>query len=484
MPVPKVAIVGRPNVGKSSLFNALAGKRIAIVEPTPGVTRDRLSTLVQADDDHFFELMDTGGMGIEDRDDLTADVEWQIQQALLEADLVLFVVDARDGLVPLDLLVAERLRHIGKPVLMIANKCDVPVIDVHAQEFHQLGFHPLQHVSAHQNRGLLELLELIRERLPEMPQGQPDEVELKLAIVGRRNTGKSTFINVLAQEERVIVSEVPGTTRDSIDVRFERDGKTFIAIDTAGVKKRTSLADSIEFYSMARADRSIRRADVVLHFFDPEMTFSTVDKQLAQYIIDHSKPAIFVVNKWDLAKGQVPTEAWADYIRQSIPALDYVPIAFITAKEGKNVYRVLNLAQNLHKQASTRMTTGELNRLLREAFEHRPPPMRQNQQLRLFYGTQVTANPPTMILFTNGPALVTGSYERYLLRYLRDHTPFQEVPILIHWRKRGEDAPLRKRDRDEAAVEVETPAEPTPPPKPTRKKKPRPKPSSDVWKDV
>jgi GTP-binding protein len=479
MPVPKVAIVGRPNVGKSSLFNALAGKRIAIVEPTPGVTRDRLSTLVQADEDHFFELMDTGGMGIEDRDALTDDVERQIQQALVEADLVLFTVDARDGVVQLDELVAKRLRDIGKPVLLVVNKCDVPTLDVHAQEFHQLGFAPLLCVSAHQGRGWDDLKEQIRERLPAMPEGRPEDVELKLAIVGRRNTGKSTFINALAQEERVIVSEVPGTTRDSIDVRFERDGKTFIAIDTAGVKKKSSIADSIEFYSMARAERSIRRADVVLHFFDPEMTFSTVDKTLAQYIIDHHKPAIFVVNKWDLAKGQVPTEAWADYIRKSIPALDYVPIAFITAKEGKNVYRVLNLAQNLYKQASSRMTTGELNRLLREAFDHRPPPMRQNRQLRLFYGTQVAENPPTLVLFTNGPELATGSYERYLLRYLRDHSPFQEVPILIHWRKRGEDAPTGGKDRDE---------EETPAPKAARPEKPRrktkKKPESDVWKDV
>ena len=238
MPVPVVAIVGRPNVGKSSLFNWLARKRIAIVDPTAGVTRDRVTTLIKAND-RFFEVTDTGGFGIKDVDDLTEEIEHQIDNAIEEASVILFVVDARDGLTPLDEEVARRLRYVTKPIVCVANKCDTPELDAHAGEFYKLGRGKLICISAQQNRNRKELLALIEERLPcpEGPAAEPD-VTLKLAIVGRRNTGKSTFINSVAESERMIVSEVPGTTRDSVDVRFERDGKAFVAIDTAGVRRK------------------------------------------------------------------------------------------------------------------------------------------------------------------------------------------------------------------------------------------------------
>src|SRR5262245_10052962 len=266
MPLPIVAIVGRPNVGKSSLFNCLAGRRISIVDPTAGVTRDRVSTLVQAHD-RYFELVDTGGIGIEDRDNLTSDVEHQIQIAIDEAQFILFVVDIRTGIAPLDEEVSRRLRQTSKPVLLVANKCDSRELAPLAAEFFRLGRGKAVCVSAAHKLGRDELLDEIMARLPE-PQAEdtPRDVAMKLAIVGRRNTGKSTFINCLAQAQRMIVSEVPGTTRDSVDVRFERDGKVFIAIDTAGVRRKKSVASDIEFYSLARAQRSIRRADVVLLF--------------------------------------------------------------------------------------------------------------------------------------------------------------------------------------------------------------------------
>src|SRR5262249_37219912 len=304
MGLPQVAIVGRPNVGKSSLFNWLAGRRIAIVDPTPGVTRDRLMAPVDLDG-RTVDLVDTGGMGIEDKDQFSKDVERQIDFAIAEASVILFLVDVRSGLVPLDDEVAKRLRGVDKPVVLVANKCDTEDLDTQTGEFHRYGFGDVLCVSAQQKRGRFELVERIRELLPpseEEPLPAREDV-LQLAIVGRRNTGKSTFINSLAKAPRTIVSEVEGTTRDSVDVRFERDGKTVLAIDTAGVRYKGKVKTDIEFYSLARAERSIRRADVVLHFFDSAKKVSHVDKQLAGYILEQYKPAIFVVNKWDLMKG-------------------------------------------------------------------------------------------------------------------------------------------------------------------------------------
>jgi GTP-binding protein len=481
MPPPQVAIVGRPNVGKSSVFNWLAGRRIAIVEPTAGVTRDRLSTPIDARERRF-ELIDTGGMGIQDRDNLTGDVEKQITVAINEADLILFVVDARDGIMPLDQLVAERLRKLDKPVLFVVNKCDVPNLDAAAQEFYQLGWKQLICVSAHQGRGKAELLDAIGEMLPADREAVSDQkAPLKLAIVGRRNTGKSTFINSLAQVERVIVSEVPGTTRDSVDVRFERDGKSFIAIDTAGVRKKGSIANSIEFYSLARAERSIRRADVVLLFLDPTNPVAVLDKQLADYIVTEHKPAIFVVNKWDLMR-PMPTGEWGDYIKATFPSLDFVPIAFITAKHGKNVFKVLNLAQNLHKQASQRVSTSQVNRVILDAVANNSPPVRLNRQPRIYYATQVGSNPPTVVVFTNGPDLFDEPYLRYLLKCLRERLPYAEVPIRLQMRLRGRAGQLRARGMDEAESEPVASQRSAAVSRKLPSRRTRTKP--DVWRDV
>lgn len=445
MAVPVVAIVGRPNVGKSSLFNWLAGKRIAIVDPTAGVTRDRVSTLLKVDD-RFVELTDTGGMGIQDVDNLTAEVERQIDFALEQAELILFVVDARTGLMPLDLTVAERLRHVQKPIVCVANKCDTPGLEPQTAEFYKLGFRKPICVSSQQNRGQRELFARMAALLPQADGPNPKlDVTLKLAIVGRRNTGKSTFINCLAQAERMIVSEVAGTTRDSVDVRFERDGKAFIAIDTAGVRNKGRIHTDIEFYSLARAERSIRRADVVLLFLDAQKKISRVDKQLAAYILEQHKPAIFVANKWDLLQEHMPTGKFGDYIRAVFPMLDYVPIAFVTAKNGRNVQAVLNLAQTIHKQSVARVNTGDLNRVLREALVQQEPPRRQNRRPKIFYATQVATNPPTIVLFTNGPELFDPPYRRYLLKVFRDHLPFNDIPIKLY---------LRAKNReDETSVE-------------------------------
>jgi GTP-binding protein len=325
MSVPQVVIVGRPNVGKSSIFNWLAGRRIAIVDDKAGITRDRSTCLIESED-RLFELVDTGGVGINDVDNLTDEIEDQIEYAIETASVILFVVDTRTGILPLDNEVARRLRLCNKPVVCVANKTDDTTFDTQADEFYRLGRGKLVRVSALQNRNRNELLAMIAERLPpESEQAAPPEPVMKVAIVGRQNVGKSTFVNTLVSARRMIVSEIPGTTRDSVDVRFELDGKPFIAIDTPGMKRRTAIASNVEFYSTHRAQRSIRRADVVLMFFDASQRITKVDKQLCNYIAENYKPCVFVVNKWDLMHGAMPTEKWEAYLRDTFRTMWHVP---------------------------------------------------------------------------------------------------------------------------------------------------------------
>jgi GTP-binding protein len=442
MSVPKVAIVGRPNVGKSSLFNWLAGRFVSVVDPSAGVTRDRVEYLMH-EGGRYFELIDTGGIGIEDSDDLGEAIEAQIRIAIEQADLLLFAVDAQSGLVPLDVEVARRLRRVDKPQLLVVNKCDSIRSEAEAHEFRKLGDVPMVTTSVKANRNRAELLEAIVEHLPPPSEeeaaagpGLAAEPELKLAIVGRRNVGKSTFINALAESERVIVSEVPGTTRDSVDIRFEVDGKTILAIDTPGVRKRKSLASDVEFYGLVRARRSIRRADVVLMFFDARETISRVDIQLVDEIARNHKACVFVVNKWD-AVPEMTTEAWGEYLLRSFAMMRDVPVAFLTAKDGRNVRKLVNLAQNLFKQLQTRVPTAQLNRVVRGAILANQPPMRKNRRAKIYYATQVGVRPPTIVLKCNDPALVDEGWKRYLLGVLHEELPYHEVPIKLYFRPRS-----------------------------------------------
>ena len=454
MALPKVVIVGRPNVGKSSLFNWLAGRKIAIVDNFAGVTRDRVGTLVQLGDDlepRFVELMDTGGIGMVDRDDLSVDVERQIDTAMNEADLILFVVDIRDGVMPLDEDVAQRLRYLKTPIILVMNKADHPDFDNRGGEFYKLGRGKPIAVSAQQNRNKKALLKSIEQMLPAPDATPPAEAVMKIAAVGRPNTGKSTLINTLARAERMIVSERPGTTRDSVDVRFELDGLPFLAIDTAGVKRKAKIKESLDFYSVHRAERSIRRADVVLLFLDPTQGISRLDKQLADYIAQQHKPCIFAVNKWDLMVGGDPEAAqggmgrFANLIQHQFRTMAYMPIAFITAKTGKNVKAMLNLAQSLYKQAQKRVGTGTLNRILREAVEAHPPSSRENRTPRIYYATQVDVSPPTIVLFVNSTKLFDATYQRYLLNVFRQKLPFHDVPIKLYLRSRKQEEPGVRR---------------------------------------
>jgi GTP-binding protein len=440
MAVPRVAILGRPNVGKSSIFNWLAGRRLAIVDDVAGVTRDRVITLIEYGGKHF-ELIDTGGMGVEDVDNLTSQIEEQIQVGIDEADVLLFVVDTRTGMMPLDEEVAERLRRIDKPILLVANKTDDQTMDANAEEFYRLGRGWLIRVSTLQNRHKSELLDAIVERLPETTLEDSDTAEptMKAAIVGRRNVGKSTFVNSLVRAERMIVSEVAGTTRDSVDVLFELDGQKFMAIDTPGLRKNKSVRTDIDWYGLHRAQRSIRRADVSLLFFDCSQRISKVDKQLAHYISDQFKPCILVVNKWDKLVEHMPTERWVRYLREHFPTMSYCPIAFVTGQTGKNVKTLLNHAQMLFRQANSRISTAQLNKLIKTAIDSQPPPLFQLKRPKIYYGTQISTSPPTIVLMCNYPQGFPPPYQRYLLGFLRDHLPFGEVPIKLYLQTRSRD---------------------------------------------
>ena len=439
----RVAIVGRPNVGKSTLLNRLCGSRIAIVEPTSGVTRDRVSVATRLrtpDGERWIEVTDTGGIGIVDRDDLGEDVERQVGLALSSAHLILFLVDVRDGLTPLDREVAERLRASDVPVQLLCNKAEELTAGWDVDQFRRLGVgsEPLA-ISAQNGNGIDGVRELIVEALLDagLEGLAPEAAVMKLAVVGKRNAGKSTLINALAGEERMIVSEIPGTTRDAVDVRFDRDGRTFVAIDTAGVRKKSKHADAIEFFSEARSRKTIRRADVVVLMFDLEVELSALDKRLARYVVDHHRPVILTGNKWDKVR-EYERRKFVEYIRAELPGLRFAPVHFMSAKEGKGVDKVIELAEELYEESRKRVTTGELNRVLARAMETRAPG-RTGARLNVLYATQTDEAPPTFVLFVNDKRLFTKATVRYVENCLRKELGLGAVPIRIVMRdKRGE----------------------------------------------
>jgi GTPase len=438
--LPVIALVGRPNVGKSTLLNRLCGSRVSIVEPTEGVTRDRIGVQAELRGEHGrvpVELIDTGGIGIVDRHDLGPHVEEQVRAALLTADLILFLVDVRSGITPLDEEVARRLRGLEKPVVLIANKAEGEKLLWDVDQFRRLGLgeQPIA-ISAQNGDGITDLIELLIERLPAgASELEVQEPSLRLAVVGRRNAGKSTLVNALAREDRMIVSEIPGTTRDAVDVVFERDGETFVVIDTAGVRKKSRFDDAIEFFSDARSHRAVRRADVVVLLFDAGEPISGLEKRLARYAVDHHKPVVLAANKWDLYRERMTLEALADYLAKELPGVSFAPMIALSAATGWNVDRTLDLVRDLHRQAQVRVGTGELNRVLERALASRGPSSR-GHRVRIQYATQAERTPPTFVLFVNDKRLIGKDYLRYLENRLRQELPIKEVPLRIVLRDR------------------------------------------------
>jgi GTPase len=451
--MPTIAIVGRPNVGKSSLLNALAGKRISIVQDSPGVTRDRIGFPLRIED-RFVELMDTGGYGFVDPDKLTEHINHQIELAMTQAALVLFVVDGHSGLTSADQTIAALLRKKNIKTILLANKIDGESADPGLGDFARLGLGTPIGVSALNGRNVEDLLQIIKKNIDW--ESAPKELApptMHLAIVGKRNAGKSTLVNAIAKlfdgdGDRVIVSEVPGTTRDSVDVRFEKEGKALVVIDTAGVrKKRRMVANDIEFYSFHRAQRSVRRADVVLLLIDAAEPISEPDKKLAGYVAEQFKPVIVVVNKWDLAQKHLLEndakarsegvddsklmEKYREYVAEELKLLDYAPILFVTASEGRQVQTVVDATQRLFKQANMRLTTGKLNQAVRQILDERRPPTPTGRRARVYYATQTEVAPPTIVLFVNNPTLIDQKYQRYMINRFREMLPYSQVPIKL-----------------------------------------------------
>lgn len=515
--LPKIAILGRPNVGKSSLLNRLAGRRISIVDPTPGTTRDRIVATVELAPGVYADLVDTGGWGVyaaegKTIDDagrnlasLTPEIEAQILTAAREAAVILFVLDARTGALPLDDRIAKLLRRerLVERVLPIANKVDDSALESEIPPLAKLGFGLPLGVSAKARRGIALLrsrlakavaptrtgpdapdsvtraeLDAARRRVRESSRsrgraravedapalddreapenddagaaGESGENapsaesaaahELKVAIVGRRNAGKSSLVNALAGEPRVIVSEIAGTTRDAVDVRFDFDGRALIAIDTAGMRKRKSWDGDIEYYANLRTQDSIARADVCILLLDAVEKISQVEKNLAMQLVEAYKPTIIAVNKWDLVTKSLKPGDYEEYLGKELPGLDFAPMVFVSAESRQGLRDLVAMCFNLFEQASHRETTGRVNAAIARILAERGPSSKLGTKAKVFYVTQVDVRPPTLAIVVNKPDLFGGNYGRYLENKLRDELPFSEVPIKLIFsaRKREE----------------------------------------------
>jgi len=434
---PVVTIVGRPNVGKSSLLNALIGRRYAIVDDMAGVTRDRVSATCRIDGKRV-ELVDTGGIGIVDKQALEEHVEAQIEQALAMSDAVIFVCDAHDGCTAIDHDIAKALRRLNVPVTLAINKAESREALDGVSEFSELGWDPLP-VSALERIGVHYLEEMVAEGLPHDdsdPEQDDEAPAVKIAIVGRVNVGKSSFLNHLAGSERTIVSEVPGTTRDAVDLLIEKDGLKVLVTDTAGLKRESAVQDSVEFYAQRRAEHSIKRSDVALLVLDVTDKITKGDRKIAKFIVDAVKPCVIVANKWDLAVGEMDISEYADYLAKKLPGLHYAPIVFTTAKDGKNVLAAIDTAQALFRQGSLRVGTPQINKVLEAARTDFRPPVKVKGTPKIFYGTQIEVNPPTLMLFVNDPRIFSSGYRRFLENRMRESLPFKEIPLRIIYKRR------------------------------------------------
>ena len=439
MSKPLVAIVGRPNVGKSTLFNKLIGRRLSIVEDTPGVTRDR----IYADAEwltHSFTLIDTGGIEPASEDIIAVQMRRQAELAIETADVIVFLVDGREGMTAADEEVATMLRKSNKPVVLAVNKLDAPKFNDAIYEFYALGLGDPIIISAGQGLGLGDMLDEVCAHFPE-ETAEEGEHPLNIAVVGKPNVGKSSLVNAILGEERCIVSNIPGTTRDAVDTLFTLDGEPYVLVDTAGIRRKRAVEDeTIERYSVIRSLAAVRRADVVLIVVDAEQGLSEQDVKIAGYVHEEGKPSVLVVNKWDLIEKDTNTmNKFKKDMQVDLAFMDYVPFLFISAKTGQRVNKLLAAAKESYAQSIRRITTGTLNDIVNEAISMTEPPAMSGKRLKIYYATEVSVQPPTFVIFVNDEALVHFSYKRYMENYFRKTFGFAGTPIKIIFRNRGKE---------------------------------------------
>lgn len=432
MPKPIVAILGRPNVGKSTLFNRLVGERKAIVHEEPGATRDRIYGTVSWRGRHF-TFVDTGGFEPKAKEGIIAAVKRQAELALQEASLILFLVDAREGLTPADEEIARILRQkVMKPVFLVANKVDRPGQAASTSEFYRLGFEEILTISAEHGLGIGELMDSIAASLP---LGEEEEERaVMVAVIGRPNVGKSSLVNRILGEERVIVDEAPGTTRDAVDTLFVYESRRYLLIDTAGIRAKGRIDRDLERYSVLRAIRSVERADVALVLMDAQEGITAQDAKIGGIAHEAGCGVILVVNKWDLVDGDA--DRFAQAMKERLKYLDYAPIAFVSAKTGLRVMELLKLVDLVQKERERRVPTSELNELVKAAVEKYPPPPHRGRPVKIRFVTQVKGVPPTFVFFVNDKKGIHFSYERYLINQLRQAYSFQGTPLKLIFRER------------------------------------------------
>ena len=440
MSKPIVAIVGRPNVGKSSFFNYLVGRRVSIVEDTPGVTRDRIYEDVEWSG-RTFSLVDTGGLEPASTDTIPVQMRRQAELALDLADVIIFMVDVKDGVTDDDMDIADMLRKVGKPVVLVVNKVDMigePPPEVY--EFYNLAMGDFFTVSSAHGLGIGEVLDAVSEYFPPADEDEAEGEIIKVAVVGKPNAGKSSLINKILGENRVIVSDIPGTTRDAIDTHFEREGKQYCFIDTAGMRKRGKITENIERYSVMRSLTAVDRSDVVVLVVDAAEGISEQDSKIAGYAHNAGKAFIIAVNKWDLIEKDTHTmDKFKDDIYKELPFMLYAPSVFISAKTGQRVDRLFEMINYVADQAALRVPTGMLNDVLAEAMAVAQPPSDKGRRLKIFYMTQIKVKPPTFAIFCNSIKLFHYSYERYIENQLRKNFGFEGTPIVFKLRERSEE---------------------------------------------
>jgi len=433
---PIVAIVGRPNVGKSTLFNRLVGSRKAIVDDMPGVTRDRNYASIDRYEVPFI-LVDTGGFEPETADRMLQQMREQSRLAMEEADVILFVMDGREGLTPADREVAEMLRRVEKPVFYLVNKVDGEKLEMLSSDFYALGVDRLHTISAEHNRGVGDMLDELIAILPHSLSDGSDQDVPRIAVVGRPNVGKSSLVNRLLGFERVVANPTPGTTRDSVDTYFTCNRKRYQLIDTAGIRRKGKTTQKLEKYSVVDALRSIERADVVLIVLNAEDGVTEQDSKIAGYAYEAGRGCIFVVNKWDaLEKNNATTGKFVERIRTEFKYLPFAPIIFVSAKSGQRVPKIIPEVDKVMAQYARRVTTSELNRVFSEATETKHAPLSQGRRVKFYFATQVSIKPPTFVIFTNSPEGIHFSYERYLANRFREAFGFEGTPIRLLFRGR------------------------------------------------